>query len=248
MTARLTADAVLRAYPDRVTGRSDAETERMPSATEGSGTATGPQPTREYVWPEPPTASSAAVPAAATEPSPLGAVEPDPAPPARKGNRLAGLAIALLTTAVYAALLLAAITAIRIVVDAVPGDPLAVALAQAPTPAFLAPVAVFFAGLALIVLAVNRAGWWAYVLGGFFVAVLAAAAALAGAWYSVGGAVLPTDRAVLVEFLRDPVVLAGVLAAAVLAREVSVWGGALIAGRARGVKRRNAEREAAARS
>lgn len=232
----------------------------MPSAPEGSGTATGPQKTREYVWPEPLTggapaaapaaARPAAAPAAArpAEPSPLGPVEPEPAPPRRKGNRIAGLALALLTTAVFAAVLLAGLTAIRLVVDAAPGDPLAVALAQGPTAAFLAPVAAFLIGLALLVLAVNRAGWWAYVLGGFFIALLAGAAALAGAWYDIGGAVPPADRTELVEFLSDPAVLLGVAAAAVLGREVSVWGGALIAARARGVKRRNAQREAAAQS
>ncbi|WP_157603050.1 MULTISPECIES: hypothetical protein [unclassified Rathayibacter] len=234
-----------------MTWRSDAETERMPSAPEGSGTATGPQKTREYVWPEPLTGGApATAPAAAgpAERSPLGPVEPEPAPPRRKGNRIAGLAVALLATAVFAALLLACLTAIRLVVDAAQGDPLSVALAQGPTAAFLAPVAAFLIGLALLVLAVNRAGWWAYVLGGFFIALLAGAAALAGAWYDIGGAVPPADRTELVEFLSDPAVLLQGAAAAVLGREVSVWGGALIAARARGVKRRNAQREAASQS
>ncbi|SMH30848.1 hypothetical protein SAMN06295885_0495 [Rathayibacter oskolensis] len=224
----------------------------MPSATENAG-GTGPQPTREYVWPEPQpgdrpqTSETPSSPVAAS--SPLGSVEAEQEPVRRSGNRLAGLAIALLTTAVFAALLLVALTAIRLLlVEGVTGDPLAVALEQGPTPGFLVPVAVFFVGLALIVLAVNRAGWWAYVLGGFFVALLTGAAALVGGWVAVGGASVPEDRALLVDFLRDPAVLASVLAAAVLAREVSVWGGALIAGRARGVKRRNAEREAAAQS
>lgn len=223
----------------------------MPAAAETSG-GTGPQPTREYVWPEPEAegrqhaSAPTAVPAAHS--SPLGAVEPEPEPVRRKGNRLAGLAIALLSTAVFAALLLVAVTAVRILVDGVDGEPLTVALTEAQTPAFLLPVAAFFAALALIVLAVNRAGWWAYVLGGFFVAAITAAAALVGAWTAVGGAALPDDRTLVVEFLRDPAVLAVVLAAGVLGREVSVWGGALIAGRARAVKRRNAEREATARS
>ncbi|MWV50920.1 hypothetical protein GRS96_16735 [Rathayibacter sp. VKM Ac-2803] len=234
-----------------MTWNSEAETTRMPAATEPTG-GTGPQPTREYVWPEPqpgstgPVSRSEAAPAAT--PATIGSIEPEPAPVRRKGNRLAGLAIALLATAVFAALLLVALTAVRILVDQLAGDPLAIALDEAPTALFLAPVAVFFVGLALIVLAVNRAGWWAYVLGGFFVALLAGAAALVGAWIPVGGAAVPSDRVQLVEFLRDPAVLLAVLAAAVLAREVSVWGGALIAGRARGVKRRNAEREAAAQS
>ena len=233
-----------------MTWNSEAETTRIPAATETPG-GTGPQPTREYVWPEPeaPGRQQAGPTAAAAAPSSqLGAVEPEPEPPRRRGNRLAGLAIALLTTAVFAALLLVAVTAIRLLIEQVEGDPVALALATAQTPVLLLPVAAFFVSLALLVLAVNRAGWWAYVLGGFFVAAVTAAAALVGTWLPVGGAALPEDRTLLVDFLRDPAVLASVLAAGVLGREVSVWGGALIAGRARGVKRRNAERDAAAGS
>ncbi|MCJ1699146.1 hypothetical protein MT356_05380 [Rathayibacter festucae] len=232
-----------------MTGNSEAETTRMP--TTGDGT----EPTREYVWPEPEpggrrpaTGATAVQEAQPASPSPLGSVEPEPEPARRKGNRLAGLAIALLTTAVFAALYLVALTAIRVLIDAVAGDLVAIALAHGPTAVFLLPVAAFFAGLALIVLAVNRAGWWAYVLGGFFVALLAGAAALVGAWSAVGGFAVPQDRTAVVDFLRDPATLLAVAAAAVLAREVSVWGGSLIAGRARGVKRRNAERDAAAQS
>ncbi|TCO37162.1 hypothetical protein EV639_105250 [Rathayibacter tanaceti] len=229
----------------------------MSSATETSG-GTGPQPTREYVWPEPETGGQPSfertidpgAPAATTDPaapSALGPVEAEPEPVRRSGNRLAGLAVALLSTAVFAALYLVALTVIRALVEPV-GDPVAVALTQAPTALFLAPVAAFLVGLALIVLVVNRAGWWAYVLGGFLVAVLTAAAALAGGWSALGAVGLPADRALVLEYLRDPAVLAAVLAAGVLGREVTVWGGALIAGRARRVKRRNAEREAAAQS
>lgn len=241
-----------------MTWNSEDETTRLPVAT-GTSDATGPQPTREYVWPEPERESAQRTVATAvggTAPghspsgptSALGSVEPEREPARRKGNRLAGLALALLTTAVFAALHLVALTAIRILVDRRTGDPLALALAEASTPVFLAPVVVFFTALALIVLVVNRAGWWAYVLGGFLVAVLTAAAALVGAWYAVGGLAVPTDRTQLVDFLRDPAVLLAVLSAGVLGREVSVWGGAMIAGRARRVKRRNAAREAAATS
>ena len=230
----------------------------MPTAagtTDGSEPTRGTEPTREYVWPEPepggrrPVTGATAVqesqPAAA---SPLGPVEPETEPVRRKGNRLAGLAIALLTTAVFAALLLVALTAIRLLIDGVEGDPVTVALAQGPTAVFLLPVAAFLVGLGLIVLVVNRAGWWAYVLGGFFIALLAGAAALVGAWSAVGGFAVPQDRAAVVDFLRDPATLLAVAAAAVLAREVSVWGGSLIAARGRRVTRRNAERDAAAQS
>ncbi|PPI75219.1 hypothetical protein C5E12_01505 [Rathayibacter rathayi] len=238
-----------RAYAVWVNWSSDAETTRIPSATETSG-GTGPQPTREYVWPEPetddqPTLEPTPPVAVAEAPSALGPVEAEPEPVRRSGNRLAGLALALLTTAVFAALYLVALTAIRLLVDRVNQDVVALAFETAPTPIFLAPVAAFLVGLALIVLVVNRAGWWAYVLGGFLIAFLTAAAALAGGWSAVGPLSLPVDRTLVLDYVRDPAVLAAVVAAAVLGREVSVWGGAAISGRARGVKRRNAEREAA---
>ncbi|MBF4461578.1 MULTISPECIES: hypothetical protein [unclassified Rathayibacter] len=244
-----------------MTSSSDAETTRIPSATETSG-GTGPQPAREYVWPEPvtgrqptvgaPPASSATplppAPLREGDPAAFGPVEPESERIRRQGNRLAGLAIALLTTAVFAALDLVALTAIRLLVGRIDADPVAVALAAATSPLFLGPVVVFVVVLALIVLLVNRAGWWAYVLGGFPVAVLVAAAALAGGWMALGGLAVPSDRDQVLAYLRDPAVLASVAAAGILAREVTVWGGALIAGRARSVKRRNAEREAAAAS
>ena len=83
---------------------------------------------------------------------------------------------------------------------------------------------------------------------GVLIVLGSSAAALVGAWSAVGGFAVPQDRTAVVDFLRDPATLLAVAAAAVLAREVSVWGGSLIAGRARGVKRRNAERDAAAQS
>lgn len=234
-----------------MTWSSDAETTRIPSATDTPG-GTGPEPTREYVWPEPETERpptteppEATASAGATA---LGVVEAEPERVVRSGNRLAGVALALLTTAFFAGLYLVALTAIRVLADHTGADPVALGLAQAPTALFLAPVAAFFVGLALIVLVVNRAGWWAYVLGGFLVAVLTAAAAFVGSWSGVGGVAVPAAPSLLADHLRNPVVLASVLAAGVLGREATVWGGALIAARARGVKRRNAEREAAASS
>lgn len=234
-----------------MTWSSDAETPRIPAATETSG-GTGPEPTREYVWPEPeterPSTSESAEAPTTVAPTTLGVVEAEPEPVVHSGNRVAGVALALLTTAFFAALYLIALTVIRLLGDRTGGDPVALGFAQAPTALFLAPVAAFFIGLALIVLVVNRAGWWAYVLGGFLVAVLTAAAAFVGSWSAVGGLAVPAASSPLVDHLRDPVVLASVLAAGVLGREATVWGGALIAARARGVKRRNAEREAAASS
>jgi hypothetical protein len=106
------------------------------------------------------------------------------------------------------------------------------------TAAFIIPVLVFAIALILIVLIVNRAGWWAYVLGGFFVAVLVYFGGIAGALIHVQAwGWQPQEQYDFVRSLTmDPLTLAG----AIVAREVSVWTGAWIALRGRKVKARNA--------
>lgn len=242
-----------------MTGRSDAETERITSGDT--------QPTREYLWPaadpEPPRAQRAAVaPAAATvpiapeaPPAPagrsgrnavpaFGAVRPEEAaPPRRKGNRVAGLLITVLAALVFAALDLAVLSAVQVLRD---GGSLPDAAASVVTdPVLLAPTIGFVLALGLIVLLVNRASWWAYVLGGFLVAVVAYLAALGALWIGDHGLARPATEQELVQFLRASALIPETLAPAVIAREVTVWAGAWIGARGRRVARRNAERAAA---
>ncbi|NQX11910.1 hypothetical protein HQQ80_09770 [Microbacteriaceae bacterium VKM Ac-2855] len=209
---------------------SDAETQRIDAAET--------QRTREYVWPtiDPgPDARTTVLPE--TRPpaaTPLGPVEPEPVP-RRRGNRSAGLLIALLATAVYFVIDLAAVAALRMLQT---GDPFAdAALALATAPAVLAPTLGFAIALAVIVLLVDRAGWWAYVLGGFLVAVVCAASAIVGLWIENFGLVVPTADA-LRAFLGDTVLIPFALAAAVVAREVTVWAGAWIGARGRRLRLR----------
>jgi hypothetical protein len=106
------------------------------------------------------------------------------------------------------------------------------------TAAFIVPVVVFALSLILIVLIVNRAGWWAYVLGGFLVAVLVYFAGIAGALVHVRAwEWQPQQQFDFVRSLTmDPLTLGG----AIVAREVVIWTGAWIAARGRRVKARNA--------
>lgn len=172
-----------------------------------------------------------------------------PMPPEIRGNRGAGILISLLATVVFAALYLGAI-ALWIAPDFPPSQFLDAGLMPWLTSwLFIVPTAAFFVALSLLVLIVGRAGWWAYVLGGFFVAVVVAAAAavtisLAGTPYATPQDMLPGFRfgiATLPEMVNRFAMTTPVIAAALFAREVSIWFGAWIGARGRRMKLRNAE-------
>ena len=104
---------------------------------------------------------------------------------------------------------------------------------------FIFAVAGFFIALVLLVLIAGRAGWWAYVLGGLLVAVLVWGATLGGVAID---ARLAGERVGLDPFslIADFGLAIPVLAAALVAREVTVWFGAWIGARGRKVARKNA--------
>ncbi|MCS5714880.1 hypothetical protein NVV95_09980 [Herbiconiux sp. CPCC 205716] len=160
-----------------------------------------------------------------------------PRPPEPKGNRGAGSLIALLGTAVFA-LLFAAVSFFVIGANLTGEAAVTAFLDFLRSAAFIVPVVAFALSLILIVLIVNRAGWWAYVLGGFLVAVVVYFAGIAGALVHVQAWNWQPQQQF--EFVRsltmDPLTLGG----AIVAREVSIWTGALIALRGRRLKARNA--------
>ncbi|MBF4571446.1 hypothetical protein ITJ64_02845 [Herbiconiux sp. VKM Ac-1786] len=160
-----------------------------------------------------------------------------PRPPEPKGNRGAGSLIALLGTAVFAVLF--AVVSFFVIGANLTGEAAITAFFDfLRSAAFIVPVVVFALSLILIVLIVNRAGWWAYVLGGFLVAVLVYFAGIAGALVHVQAWTWQPQQQF--DFVRsltmDPLTLGG----AIVAREVAIWTGALIALRGRRLKARNA--------
>ncbi len=159
-----------------------------------------------------------------------------PQPPAPKGNRGGGALIALIGTVVFA-VVYAAVSFVVILANATVQNAFTTTLSYLATAAFIVPAVVFAIALILIVLIVNRAGWWAYVLGGFFVAVLVYFGGIAGALIHVQAwNWQPQEQYEFVRSLAmDPLTLAG----AIVAREVSIWTGAWIARRGRAVKARN---------
>jgi hypothetical protein len=88
-----------------------------------------------------------------------------------------------------------------------------------------------------VVLVVNRASWWGYVVGSIFVALLVYFGTVGvGLFANNVFAETPSSATRLfTQALTNPFIIA----AALLAREVSMWMGALISARGRKVKVRN---------
>ncbi|MES2093721.1 MAG: hypothetical protein V4531_07910 [Actinomycetota bacterium] len=171
---------------------------------------------------------------------------PAPVQPRTRGNRGFGVLIALLSTAIFAGLYALVIATIRAVEVGV------FQFTFFGSIAFYTPVAFFFVGFVIVALLVNRAAWWAYVVGSLFVGLFVY-------FGTVGTGLLANNvfaetpasaNRLFAQALTSPFIIA----AALLAREVSLWMGALISARGRRVKARNIEahdtfeRESAART
>ena len=165
-----------------------------------------------------------------------------PMPPDLRGNRGAGVLISLLATVAFA-IVYAGVIALRLAPVTPPSQFMMGGLVPFLLSwGFIAAVAAFLIGMIVLVLIVGRAGWWAYVLGGFPVAVLVWAAAVLG--YAFDPAVMGLSS----PGTWDPVELARIfgfttpaLGAAIVAREVTVWFGAWIGARGRRVTAKNAK-------
>lgn len=160
-----------------------------------------------------------------------------PIPPKKRGNRLAGIGFSFLASIIFTALFAGAVFAIGVVTN---GEP-SIAFLTAPT--FYWPVVLFFLSLILIVAIVNTAGWWTYIITSVLVA--------AGVYFGtaavllvVAGVLTMTQQEANAEYfaaLANPITIA----AALIAREVAIWTGALLGRRGRKVRVRNAEARAA---
>jgi hypothetical protein len=208
--------------------------EPTPALTEAQETRT-PYPAAAFA-PAPPAAAAMA---GAAYPPPYQPVPQPiiaPVPPTPRGNRGGGTLIALVGTVAFA-VVYAAVAFVIISANVQPADYVSTFSKFLLSAAFIVPIVVFAISLILIVLIVNRAGWWAYVLGGFLVAVLVYFGGIAGALIHVEAWTMQPQQQY--DFVRsltmDPLTLAG----AIVAREASIWAGAWIALRGRKVKARN---------
>ncbi|QBE48127.1 hypothetical protein [Leucobacter triazinivorans] len=162
-----------------------------------------------------------------------------PMPPEIKGNRGAGVLIALLGTLGFAGIY-AGVIALWLAPVLAPSQFMDGLLEYVLSWGYIAAVAAFLLGLIVLVLIVGRAGWWAYVLGGFLVGVLVWLAATAGYAASAEGVRALFERSPL-SLAESFGLAAPAIGAGIVAREATVWFGAWIGARGRRIKRRNAE-------
>lgn len=156
-----------------------------------------------------------------------------PAEPKKHGNRGIGSLIAVGSAIVYAAVFAVVVFVIRLLLAN------EATFAFVLQPSFSVPVLFYVIGLVLLVLILNRAGWAAYVVGSILVGVLVYFGTI-GVLALGQGVVAMTPQVagrVFGALVFDPFVIA----AALVAREVSLWMGHLISRRGRRVKARNAE-------
>ncbi len=205
------------------------ETETDPAAVEIPEPVSAPSPSPAYVETAPLAATSAASMQTIYVPAPIA--------PRKKGNRGIGVLIALASTIIFAALYAVVLAIILSFGNGVFRFNFLASID------FYIPVIFFFAGFVILVLIVNRAAWWSYVLGSIFVGLFAYFGTV-GTGLIIGNVFgeTPSGAARLfAQALANPFVIA----AALLAREVSMWMGAAISARGRRVKARNAEANAA---
>ena len=158
---------------------------------------------------------------------------PAPVPPIKKGNRGFGVLIALLSTVIFAGLYALVIASIRALELGVFQFDFFGSLA------FYTPAIFFFVGFVIVVLLANRASWWGYVLGSIFVALFVYFGTVATGLL-VNNIVSETPSGAA-RLLSTALFSPFIIAAALLAREVSMWMGALISARGRRMKLRNLE-------
>ena len=163
-------------------------------------------------------------------------------PPKKAGNRGMGTLIALVGTVAFAVVYAGVASFIFAFTVSLSGW-LSTLLRFIESPAFITPVVFFAIGLIVLVLIANRARWWAYVLGGFPIAVFVYAGTIIGALLTVQGWTLTANDQIrfVTSLVMDPLPLA----AGIVAREVTIWAGAWLSFRGRRVTARNAAARAA---
>ncbi|MGJ4844650.1 hypothetical protein [Leifsonia sp. Le1] len=166
-----------------------------------------------------------------------------PEPPKKKSNRGFGILIALVGTVVFAVLWVIAVVLVGYALT--PTDQFAESLSRffLSQSAGWVPVVAFFVGMVVLIQIINRARWWAYILGGLFVALFVYFAYVGASLVDLHVWTLTANEAVVVVqrlWVAPFAVLAGVIA-----REISMWTGAWLAARGRKLKIRNAEAQAA---
>jgi hypothetical protein len=158
-----------------------------------------------------------------------------PRPFIAKGNRGFGVLIALLSTIIFAA-----VYAVALVITEILGGASA-DFSFVTTLGFYAPVVMFAVGFILLVLIVNRAGWAAHVVGSLLVGLVVFFGGT-GLYLLLHASEIPSNE--IGSTFQRVLFSVAVIVASLLAREVSLWMGFVIAARGRRVRARNVEAKA----
>lgn len=169
-----------------------------------------------------------------------------PIAPEKQGNRVAGLLISLVATLAFAV-----VYALVLLLFMLPHYTAAEIFEQGLLPYLVSPgfwgaALGFFCAMLLLVLVFGTAGWWAYVLGSFFVGALVWAASTFGFAFSPQLVGSDISYRALLRFDAETVAGLGkiahswaVIGAGLIAREVAVWFGAWIGYRGRKITAKN---------
>jgi hypothetical protein len=160
-----------------------------------------------------------------------------PAAPRKLGNRGLGSGLALAAAVVFTALLALATAALAVANGGAFGFGF---LAQ---PQFYVPALFFVIGFVLVVLIVNRAAWWAHIVGSIFVGLIVYFGTIGLGLLTTG--IVQNTPAEAAERFTGELLNPFIIVAALLAREVSLWSGAILSRRGRRLRERNAEAHAA---
>lgn len=220
------------ASSSHVSGTSDTGQTQTYDAITDEPTTVRPveQPTTEY---RPATDQQPVTPGYTAQPMYVTA----PDRPKPRGNRGAGILIALLAAVVYAVVSAIVVLVIFMITKRTTDVAMHDFVQYIGTASYYIPIIFFALAFILLVAIVNRGGWWAYILGAFFVGVIV--------YFAYVGGVLLTIQAwnfspgevarILSQLWANPLTIG----AAIVAREVPIWFGAWIAARGRKVRERN---------
>lgn len=164
------------------------------------------------------------------------AFTPPPVAPKKKGNRAIGALIAIMSVVVFV-VVFAVVAAIVIAAQSPAASVTSTLLQFITSPVFYVPAIFFVIGFVIVALLANRANWWAYIIGSLFVAAIVYFGTI-GVGLLVSGVVTLTPGEAQAQFIRSAT-NPFIIAAALVAREVSMWMGAAISARGRRMTARN---------
>lgn len=166
-----------------------------------------------------------------------------PAPPRKRGNRVVGILLVLVGGVLFAGLYALIVVALNhfYLNGRFFGAGSNEFLNVFRSAYFSVAVGSFLVLTIIMVLLLNRAGWWAHVFGSLVLAIAVYFAVIGGLLFIGNTLHYSPDPLTFADLAVSP----WVIASAVVAREVSIWIGLGISARGRRVKARNVEARAA---